>query len=70
MISKAGSSSAGSTAACHPAYKGPLSGNGQSSLYDRLGREVEREFVAEAVWKVAGLVVFGIEPEIADGGLR
>jgi hypothetical protein len=24
---------------------------------------------AEAVWKVAGLVVFGIEPEIADGGL-
>jgi hypothetical protein len=24
---------------------------------------------AEAVWKVAGLVVFGIEPEAADGGL-
>jgi transposase len=24
--------------------------------------------MAEAVWKVAGLVVFGIEPEVADGG--
>ncbi len=24
---------------------------------------------AEAVWKVAGLVVFGMEPEVADGGL-
>ncbi len=24
---------------------------------------------AEAVWKVAGLVVFGIDPEVADGEL-